>query len=246
MLTSSMVKDEARRIGFNLVGIISIETLRTLPVGDVGGVKTLRLAEEEFPPTKSAIVLGYYLWDPIFNVHTIEPGWKGYGLHSSDEEFEFHQLYTEVIANKAWMLADWIRGLGFEAKPSAGIPLKRAAVEAGLGCQGKNTLLISTEYGPRVRLGAVLTSADLQPDIPFKEDLCRECMRCVLACPTKALKPYKIEIKRCMVYASESPESRDVDQDVRELTDRLTFKPTRGSFIECTICQEACPIGRKT
>lgn len=240
-----MVKDQAKRLGFDLTGIVSIEALRVLPVGDVEGVKMLRRAEEELPSVKSGIILGYRIWDPIFNVHTIEPGWRGYGLHSPDEEFEFHQLYAEVITNKAWRLADWLRESGFQAKPSTGIPLKRAAVQAGLGWQGKNTLLISAEYGPRVRLGAVLTSAELEPDERFKEDLCGDCVICVSACPTKALKPYEIEVKRCMVYASESPESRDVDKSVRELTEKLTLKPTRGSFIECTICQEACPIGRK-
>ncbi|MGB9622274.1 MAG: hypothetical protein ACPL07_00370 [Candidatus Bathyarchaeia archaeon] len=48
-----MVKDEARRIGFSLAGIISIEKLRTLPVGDVGGVKMLRMVVGELSSTKS-------------------------------------------------------------------------------------------------------------------------------------------------------------------------------------------------
>ena len=83
--------------------------------------------------------------------------------------------------------------------------------------QGKNTVVVTREFGSKIRLGAVLTSAELEPDSPFSGDLCGDCTRCIGACPTKALKPHNITIKRCMVYALESPESKDVDEDVREL-----------------------------
>lgn len=245
MVGSSEVKEKARSIGFSAVGILNIEQLIKLPVGDVEGVHTLVPAVDELPSVKSAIILGYYIWDPVFNVHTLDPRWKGIGLHGPGERFEFHQLYSEVVGRKAWQLAGWLRGLGFDAVPAGGLPLKRAAPLAGLGMQGKNTVLISEEYGPNLRLGAVLTSAELEPDTPFIGDLCGDCTLCIKACPTKALKPHEVTIKRCMVYALESPESRDVDARVREMTDKLIIRPTLGSFIECTRCLDACPIGRR-
>lgn len=169
---------------------------------------------------------------------------EGIGLHEPDEKFEFHQLYSEVVGRKAWQLAGWLKGLGFDAVPASGLPLKRAAPLAGLGMQGKNTILISEVYGPNLRLGAVLTSAKLEPDTPFIRDLCGDCTRCIKACPTKALKPYEVTIRRCMVYALENPESGDVDSDVRDMSNKLIIKPTERSFIECTKCLEACPIGK--
>jgi epoxyqueuosine reductase len=238
------VKEKAMRIGFSAVGILSLEQLSKLPVGDVEGVHMLVPAREELQSVKSVIILGYNIWDPIFNVHTLDPRWRGIGLHDPGEKFEFHQLYSEVVGRKAWQLTEWLREYGYEAVLASGLPLKPAAQLAGLGIQGKNTILISDMYGPNLRLGAVLTSADLEPDEPFMLDLCGNCTRCIRACPTGALKPHEVNIKRCMVYGLESPESSDVDAEVRAMTDKLTIRPTTRSFIECTRCLDACPIGR--
>jgi len=48
-----------------------------------------------------------------------------------------------------------------------------------------------------------------------------------------------------MVYASENPRSRQVSMETRELEKRFVKRPTPNSFIECSICLEACPIGKK-
>jgi hypothetical protein len=47
-----------------------------------------------------------------------------------------------------------------------------------------------------------------------------------------------------MVYASENPRSTDVPDKTRELEKKLTKRPTPNSFIDCTTCLEACPIGK--
>ena len=245
-LTSRDVKDQARKIGFHLVGITTVERLKDLPRGNVHGVKQLIGAADELPTAKSAIILAFHIWDPIFNVMVSEPGWRGYGMHPPDENFSMYQLYSEIVRGKAGQLVDYLREQGFQAKVARGIPLKPAAVIAGLGCRGKNTILVTPQYGSRVRLAAVLTSAELEPDEPFREDLCRSCERCIAACPTKALKPYDITISRCLTYAAENPESPDVASDVRDLERKLIMRPTPNSFIECTICIDACPIGRET
>jgi len=116
----------------------------------------------------------------------------------------------------------------------------------GLGMQGKNTVLITREYGPKIRLGAVLTSAEIEPDDPFSGDLCGDCKRCIRICPTKALKPREIAIKRCVVYALKGPELTDEYPDVRTLTEKFITRPTARSLIECTRCLDVCPIGRET
>ena len=74
--------------------------------------------------------------------------------------------------------------------------------------------------------------------------MCRDCEKCVIACPTRALEPYKIKINRCMTYAAEKPDASDVPEDVRKLERRLIKRPTPNSYMECTTCIEACPIGK--
>jgi len=124
------------------------------------------------------------------------------------------------------------------------ICLKKAAVLAGIGAQGKHTVVVSPIHGSYLRFAAVLTSAELEDDRAFTDDLCRNCMRCIDACPAKALTPFTININRCMVYASENPSSGNVSADVRELERRLIKRPSKHGFIECTICLDSCPIGR--
>ena len=68
-----------------------------------------------------------------------------------------------------------------------GIYLKDAAVAAGLGCIGRNNLLITPEYGARVRLRAIAVSAKLPASVPAAFDPCEGCPRpCEAACPRQA------------------------------------------------------------
>ncbi len=67
------------------------------------------------------------------------------------------------------------------------ISMKHAAVLAGLGTLGKNTLLINSEYGNMLSIGAVLVDLDLESD-PLAEELCiKECRLCLDSCAVKAL-----------------------------------------------------------
>lgn len=68
-----------------------------------------------------------------------------------------------------------------------GIYMKDAAVFAGLGCIGKNNLLITPQYGPRIRLRVMLTDADLPSAGAADVDPCEDCpMPCRIACPQDA------------------------------------------------------------
>ena len=75
---------------------------------------------------------------------------------------------------------------------------RRAGVRAGLGSYGESGALVTREYGQAVRLSGLVTTADLSPDTPLKEDVCDHCMRCVEACPVNALSGQgKINKKLC-------------------------------------------------
>lgn len=96
------------------------------------------------------------------------------------------------MAFVAGMLAQFIRGLGYKAIPcgndtALSIPI---AIEAGLGELGRNGLLITEKFGPRVRLCKVFTDLPLLPEEPHffgVEEFCRKCMKCAEDCPSRAI-----------------------------------------------------------
>jgi reductive dehalogenase len=96
------------------------------------------------------------------------------------------------MAFTAPSVAEFIRFLGFTAIPCGNdtvlsIPL---AVDAGLGELGRHGLLITEEFGPRVRLAKVLTDLPLEADKPIDlgvQHFCENCEKCVDSCPSGAI-----------------------------------------------------------
>ena len=244
MTLTEDLKKQAMEAGFVSVGISTPNMLRGLPHGWVSTVCNLRSPEEELSTVKSVMLMSYYAWDKSFNLVVDSTYLRGRDMYAPKVPLESYQLYYEILKNKAWMIVDHLTKKGYESRLSLAIPLKTAAVRCGLGCQGKNTLLITPNHGPRIRLISVLTTAELDVDEPCKDDLCGECEKCIIACPTKALEPYKIKINRCLTYAAEKPHAQDVPDDVRKIEKRLIQRPTSNSYIECTTCIEVCPIGK--
>lgn len=77
------------------------------------------------------------------------------------------------------------------------LSMKHAAVLAGIGCMGKNTLIINKKFGNMINIGTVLTNLDLKSD-QLAENLCIEnCRKCLDECPQKALDGVTIIQKLC-------------------------------------------------
>ena len=245
MTLSQTIKQMAHQQGFVAAGITSTDRLQDLPYGWVADVGLLNHPTTELPEAKSVIMLVLHAWDRIFGLEIEDPGWKGYSLNSPDENLEEYYISYMVSHSKAWPIVSYLRENGYKAQLSTSIPMKTTAIKCGLGQPGKNTLLVNPEYGPRLGLMAILTSAELETDEPFTENLCGDCTKCIDACPTKALTPYHVNIERCLTYAAENPGRTDLDEDVRELEKKFITRPTRNSYIECYICAEVCPGGAR-
>jgi reductive dehalogenase len=96
------------------------------------------------------------------------------------------------MARTASTLAEFIRGLGYKALPAGnGIgPSIPVAIDAGLGQLGRNGLLITPKYGPRVRLAKVITNMPLIPDSPIDfgvVEFCERCLLCAKDCPSESI-----------------------------------------------------------
>lgn len=134
-----------------------------------------------------------------------------------------------------------------------------AAVAARIGRWGQSGLLITERYGPRVRLASVLTNAPLEITEPLRRGLCLECLRCVEACPAKALAGNGlIDKKKCrrivFVYGfrgfagfmaelleANGPRRKELlgSYAARELWQNFMS----GNFYYCWECQAVCPVG---
>jgi epoxyqueuosine reductase QueG len=78
--------------------------------------------------------------------------------------------------------------------------MKHAAVLAGIGCMGKNTLLMNNLYGNRLSIGALLTELDMESDLPAENICIPGCRKCLDACPTKALDGFTAKQELCRPY----------------------------------------------
>lgn len=84
------------------------------------------------------------------------------------------------------------------------ISMKHAAVRAGLGTLGKNTLLINKKYGNMISIGAVLTELELESDPPSEEMCIKGCRLCLDNCQAKALDGKTANQSLCRHYAYET------------------------------------------
>jgi epoxyqueuosine reductase len=112
---------------------------------------------------------------------------------------------------------------------------KMAATSAGLGWIGKNGLLISTDYGPRLSLATVLTDAPLSADDPMEHSLCGDCTLCVEYCPSQAITGSE--------WSRSAPFVELVRLDACR-SHKKTKRPTNGKP-NCGLCINICPYGRK-
>ncbi len=175
---------------------------------------------------RSIVMLGLYAGQP-------RPSRRGriatYALGA-----DYHQVLWAKLQRLEQLLADY----GGEQRSfvdSGPVMEKPLAEQAGLGWQGKQTLLIHPRLGAGMLLGCLLTSIELPPDLPAT-NRCGNCVRCLDACPTGAiLAPYRLDARRCIAYWT--IEHRGViPPPWRELIgDRL---------FGCDDCLDVCPWNR--
>ncbi len=119
---------------------------------------------------------------------------------------------------------------------TARITDRAVAQRAGLGWYGKNSNLLTHEWGSWVLLGELLLDVALPPDAPLRTH-CGACSRCMPACPTGAIvAPGVVHSDRCISYLTIELRG-PIPRDLRPLVGNWIFG--------CDICQEVCPVNAR-
>jgi epoxyqueuosine reductase len=144
--------------------------------------------------------------------------------------------YHDVILARLKELCAVMASLGGEQKPyvdTGPVLEKPVAAAAGLGWQGKSTILIHRGAGTWLFLGVILTTLELEASDKKEPDRCGSCTRCIDACPTAAIiAPYQMDARKCLAYLTIEHKGA-IPVEYREaLGDRV---------FGCDDCLDVCP-----
>ena len=228
-MKASEIREVAKNKGVDLVGFAGVS-------GFPDDKNNTWNPRYYLPDAKTVIVMGLKLNDALWDRLTGK-----YDVHSANlVSYLLHYNY-DLLDYAAIQVARYIEELGYDAYPIQArteskkervfigyFPFKEAACLAGMGGIGKNSLLITPEFGPRVRLVTAIT--DLKIDDSRKSiaqrsaaEICGNCSLCIDRCPVQALSYEKgvglIDQRKCQGYM-------DIAQN-------------------CALCQGICVKGRQ-
>ena len=205
MITSASVKKLAKSLGADAVSIGNIERWE--------GAPTQMDPRQIMPEAKSVIAMAFRVMRG--SLRGIEEGTffsnysaMGYGgltylyipmvvmnlcKYIENEGYEAmpmgHQSDWRAIDGEGYLRPKYSRPVApGKAAPDIMIHLRIAAYLCGLGEIGYSKMFLSPQFGPRNRVGIVITDAKLKPDPIYNgPKLCNHCMACVQACPGNAI-----------------------------------------------------------
>ena len=254
ILDSEIVKKLAVELGADLVGIVKPEPLASEAVDlekwlNLGyhGEMLWMMKNREFrndpakllPDCKSIVMIGVNYFTPHSHLRTEN--------FPKISRYAWGCDYHEVLRSILKKLADELKALVKEngepapkfriAVDSAPFREKVWAQRAGIGWIGKNSLIITREFGSWIFLGALLTDIGIHPvQAESHPNHCGKCAKCIDSCPTSALRhPGRINANQCLSYLT-------VEHDgaiPNRFPDRLN-----GWIFGCDICQNVCPWNR--
>lgn len=246
------LKAKANEIGFDLIGFAQVENLGKefdnyiswLENGFHSGMDYLERNKEKrkdvsliLENAKTLIVTATNYNTPFFHNTELDNSTGKISRYAWGDD------YHEVILPRLESLSSEIKKLFpdtiSKCYVDTGPILEKVwAVRAGLGWQGKNSLLLTKKFGSYVFIGIIITTIQIEPDkiIP---DHCGKCTACMDSCPTNAIvNPKVVDSNKCISYWTIETKGRiDFPENIA--------KNLRNWAFGCDICQEVCPWNRK-
>jgi epoxyqueuosine reductase len=257
---SSELKKLALQAGFDLAGIAGVADTpehRFFPnwiaQGNAGEMKYLEARNDSndlkraslanaAPWARSVLVCALnYNTDQPYSTHAGSPT-QGWISRYAWSERDYHDVLLQKLRAAETRLMELCREREIPSPRTwcyvdTGPVIERIfAKYAGIGWIGKNTCVLNQQLGSWLFLGVMLTSLELQPDLP-PPDQCGSCTRCLDACPTDAFPaPYQLDATKCISYLTIELRG-SVTEELRSGIGRQVFG--------CDICQDVCPWNRK-
>jgi epoxyqueuosine reductase len=248
-LSSATIKDQARALGFDKVGVVPATVLTEegaklrewLARGFHGQMAYMARNPEQrsdprllLPSAKSVVCVALNYFRPDRHVDDPDVG--------KISRYAWGDDYHDVLRDKLKALLAWIQERAPEVEGKVCVdtsPMmdKAWAARAGLGWIGKHTNLITKEFGSWVFLGELLLSIELDYDSLIEPDHCGKCLACIEACPTGAIiAPYQLDATRCISYGTIELREAELPEPIRSNLENWVFG--------CDICQDVCPWSR--
>ena len=227
---TSELKKVGKLFGANLIGITTID--ERWHYSHRVDTRDFTAAENDLPSNYShVIVMGHSMKKELVDMYPAAVAGAATGLEYSREA----AIVTQMTS--------YIRSLGYNAIGSMNdtalaIPY---AIKAGLGEYARNQLVITREFGPRVRFSKIFTDLPLNIDSPVKygiSDYCNVCTKCSDACPPKAL-PYGAPSLKTL--------NRSTIKGVKKWSAdaEKCFGYWAKIKTDCAICMRVCPFNRE-
>ncbi len=252
------IEAEARRLGFDLVGLApatpptTIGHYRAWLEGGYHGEMTYLARPEAvarrgdlallLPGVRSVVVVAASYYPPPPSADLQDPSRGVLARYAWGDDY--HPLLLSRLCQLGTVIEAESHGaVAFRACVDTAPLLERElAVRAGLGFIGKNTNLIHPRLGSWLFLGELLLTVDIETEqTPSAEGRspspCGRCTRCLDACPTGALiAPYLLDARRCISYLTIELKG-PIPGELRPLLGNRIFG--------CDLCQEVCPWNRR-
>jgi len=219
--------NKAKELGASLTGIVSFASIRNSPSHQA-------YRDIQWPSEANSVVVLALMHD---QTNPRLDWWDGkQGTPGNRILINIGKELTKWLAQEYGITA---HDLAYQVD-EGGIFLKDAAVLAGLGTIGKNNLLITPDFGPRVRLRALMIDAALEATGPIDFAPCETCdMPCMRACPQKAFRSGSYDRSLCN-------EQMEQDKENGVPSKEAGYGNSADILIKyCRICEFVCPVAGK-